>query len=151
MWAYVVDALVCWCVGVQAARILLKLDSEDPKRRFEGDALLRRMVRYGLLGEEEKNLDDVLRLSSGKLLERRLQTMVFKEQHAKSIHQARVYIRQRHIRVGRQLVNVPSFTVRTESQGHIDLSINSPYTATGRPGRVARKRGGAEKAGDESD
>ena len=29
---------------------------------FEGDALLRRMVRYGLLGEEEKKLDYVLQV-----------------------------------------------------------------------------------------
>jgi len=29
----------------------LTLDPSDPKRRFEGDALLRRMTRLGLLGE----------------------------------------------------------------------------------------------------
>merc|ERR1739848_693469 len=45
-------------------------------------------------------------------MERRLQTLVFKLRLAKSIHHARVLIRQRHIRVGKQLVNVPSFLVR---------------------------------------
>ncbi|GFP95566.1 40S ribosomal protein s9 [Phtheirospermum japonicum] len=37
----------------------------------------------------------------------------------KSIHHARVLIRQRHIRAGRQVVNVPSFMVRVDSQKHI--------------------------------
>ncbi len=38
----------------KAARELLKLEEKDPKRLFEGAALLRRMVRYGLLSESEK-------------------------------------------------------------------------------------------------
>eukprot|EP00500_Bicosoecida_sp_ms1_P000126 CAMPEP_0203810608 /NCGR_PEP_ID=MMETSP0115-20131106/3039_1 /ASSEMBLY_ACC=CAM_ASM_000227 /TAXON_ID=33651 /ORGANISM="Bicosoecid sp, Strain ms1" /LENGTH=157 /DNA_ID=CAMNT_0050719405 /DNA_START=68 /DNA_END=538 /DNA_ORIENTATION=+ len=102
----------------KAARVLLTLDESDPKRQFEGDALLRRMVRYKLLGEEEKKLDFVLQLSTQKLLERRLQTQVWKQGLAKSVHHARVLIKQRHVRVGRQLVNVPSFMVRTDSEAH---------------------------------
>jgi small subunit ribosomal protein S9e len=74
---------------LQAARKLLTLDPKDPRRMFEGDALLRRMVRYGLLGEEEKKLDYVLQLTTSKLLERRLQTLVFKSNKAKSIHMVR--------------------------------------------------------------
>lgn len=46
----------------------------------------------------------------------RLQTLVFKLGLAKSIHHARVLIRQRHIRVGKQIVNIPSFMVRVDSQ-----------------------------------
>lgn len=60
----------------QAARQLLTLDVKDPKRLFEGPALLRRMTRFGLLGEDEKELDFVLQLTTEKLLERRLQTKV---------------------------------------------------------------------------
>lgn len=44
------------------------------------------------------------------------QTLVFKLGLAKSIHHARVLIRQRHIRVGKQIVNIPSFMVRVDSQ-----------------------------------
>ena len=47
-------------------------------------------------------------------------------------------IRQRHIRVGKQIVNVPSFMVRTDSQKHIDFALNSPFGG-GRPGRVKRR------------
>lgn len=61
---------------MQAARQLLTLDTKDPKRLFEGPALLRRMVRFGLLGEDERELDFVLQLTTEKMLERRLQTKV---------------------------------------------------------------------------
>merc|ERR1711981_1218781 len=104
-----------WRVGAtlahvrKAARELLKLDEKDNRRIFEGSALLRR-----------------------------LQTQVFKLGLAKSIHHARVVIRQRHIRVGRQIVNVPSFMVRLDSQKHIDHSLSSPFGG-GRPGRVKRR------------
>merc|ERR1719222_645082 len=112
------------------------------------------MKKYGLLEETEDKLDYVLALKPQDMLERRLQTLVFKLGLAKSIHHARVLIRQRHIRVGKQIVNVPSFMVRTESQKHIDFSITSPFGG-GRPGRNKRKaiaakgRGGG--GGDEEE
>merc|ERR550539_1417871 len=84
----------------KAARELLTLDEHDPKRIFEGAALLRRLHNYGILPENQNQLDYVLGLTVNNLLERRLQTLVFKLGFAKSIHQARVFIRQRHIRVG---------------------------------------------------
>nr|KJB70959.1 hypothetical protein B456_011G097500 [Gossypium raimondii] len=77
-----------------AARDLLTLDEKNPRRIFEGEALLRRMNR-----------------------------------------------------VGRQVVNIPSFMVRVDSQKHIDFSLTSPFGG-GRPGRVKRKnqRAAAKKA-----
>jgi small subunit ribosomal protein S9e len=69
---------------------------------------------------------------------------------AKSVHHARVLIRQRHIRVGKQIVNVPSFVVRLDSQKHIDYSLTSPYGG-GRAGRVKRKRAKAAAGGEGGD
>ncbi|KAG5066777.1 hypothetical protein JHK86_010508 [Glycine max] len=138
------------------ARNLLTLDEKNPRRIFEGEALLRRMFRYGLLDETQNKLDYVLALTVENFLERRLQTLVFKSGMAKSIHHARVLIKQRHIRVGRQVVNIPSFLVRVDSQKHIDFSLTSPLGG-GRPGRVKRRnqRAAAKKAaggdGDEED
>ena len=140
-----------------AARELLTLDMKDPKRIFEGTALMRRMQRYGLLSEDQDKLDFVLALTPTEFLERRLQTLVFKLGLAKSMHHARVLIKQRHIRVGKQVVNVPSFMVRLDSEKHVDFAATSPY-GQGRPGRVARKRaaakaaaGGGGDGGEESD
>ncbi|KAH0419336.1 hypothetical protein KCU90_g10665, partial [Aureobasidium melanogenum] len=79
---------------------------------------------------------------------------VYKLGLAKSIHHARVLIRQRHIRVGKQIVNVPSFVVRLDAQKHIDFALTSPFGG-GRPGRVRRKKAKAaeskEAGGDEEE
>jgi small subunit ribosomal protein S9e len=165
-------------------RELLTLDEKDPKRLFEGNALIRRLVRVGVLDESRMKLDYVLALKIEDFLERRLQTCVFKLGLAKSIHHARVLIRQRHIRyvacsscrcapplgneplesgpdatfantvrfrcssVGKQIVNVPSFIVRLDSQKHIDFALTSPFGG-GRPGRVKRKKAKAAEKKDE--
>ena len=56
-----------------AARVLLTLDERDPRRIFEGNAIMRRMYRYGLLDETQNKLDYVLALTVENFLERRLQ------------------------------------------------------------------------------
>ena len=57
-------------------------------------------------------------------------------------------------RVGKQIVNIPSFLVRLESQKHIDFALSSCYGG-GRPGRVKRRnmKAAAKKAsgGDDGD
>merc|ERR1712096_4978 len=134
----------------KVARTLLTLEEKDPKRLFEGNALLRRLVRIGVLPEDQMKLDYVLGLKIENFLERRLQTQVFKLGLAKSIHHARVLIKQRHIRVRKQVVNIPSFVVRLDSQKHIDFSLKSPFGG-GRPGRVKRKNQKKGGDGGESD
>merc|ERR1712183_686903 len=136
----------------KAARELLTREEKDSKRLFEGNALLRRLVRIGVLSEDRMKLDYVLCLKIEDFLERRLQTQVFKLGLAKSIHHARVLIRHRHIRVRKQLVNIPSFIVRLDSQKHIDFSLKSPFGG-GRPGRVKRKNAkkGTDAAGSEDE
>merc|ERR1711975_118906 len=113
-------------------------------------ALMRRMIPYGILDEDKQRLDYVLGLKLENFMERRLQTLVFKRGLAKSIHHARVHIKQRHIRVGRQIVTVPSFMVRVESQPHIEFALNSPFGG-GRAGRVKRKNAAARGDGEDGE
>jgi len=86
------------------------LDEKDPRRIFEGikyiinasgDSLIRRMVRLGLIKENEKKLDYVLGLTTQQFLDRRLQTLVAKRKLGNSVHHARVLIFQKHIAVGK--------------------------------------------------
>merc|ERR1711871_1721359 len=145
-----------WRIGLvlskvrAVARQLLTLEERDPQRVFQGQALMRRMIRYGILDEDKQRLDYVLALKIEDFMERRLQTLVFKRGLAQSIHHARVLIRQRHIRVGRQIVNVPSFMVRVESQPHIEFALTSPLGG-GRPGRVKRRNIAAKGEGGDDD
>jgi small subunit ribosomal protein S9e len=128
-----------WETNMSPYSELLTLDEKDPKRLFEGNALIRRLVRVGVLDESRMKLDYVLALKIEDFLERRLQTCVYKLGLAKSIHHARVLIRQRHIRVGKQMVTAPNYALRTASEKHIGFAHSSPF-GQGRPGRVARKK-----------
>ena len=117
----------------KAARDLLTLERNDPKRIFEGDALINRMLRIGVLNKHEKSLDLVLDLKLVKFLERRLQTLVFKSSYAKSIHEARTLIFQKRITLntGRRnkVVSIPSLIVRKENENKIDKVIRDVETS----------------------
>ena len=160
--------MACKCRGNGlggASRLLHKFElqhilpqSPNPKPRpviyNSWEATEFRVDEAGQEALAETNDTDVLALKVEDFLERRLQTCVCKLGLAKSIHHARVLIKQRHIRVGKQIVNVPSFVVRLDSQKHIDFALTSPYGG-GRPGRVKRKRAAAaakkEEGGDEEE
>jgi small subunit ribosomal protein S9e len=66
------------------------------------------------------------------------------------LERTQLYIRAtNNSSVGKQIVNVPSFMVRLDSQKHIDFALTSPFGG-GRPGRVRRKKAkAAEKGGDD--
>lgn len=123
-----------------AARTLLTLEETNPQRQFDGAAIIRRLHRYGILSKSDQTLDSVLSLTNANFLERRLQTLVYKKNLAKSIHHARCLITQGHIAVGDQVVTQPNFLVRVDSERHIRFADNSPFGTSGKKGRVAKKR-----------
>merc|ERR1719316_1384060 len=81
----------------RTARLLLTLAETNPRRILEGNAILRRCHDLGFLEESKNKLDYILSLTVPDILERRLQTVVFKNGMACSVHQARCLILQRHI------------------------------------------------------
>lgn len=106
------------------------------------------MLRIGLLKETERKLDYVLGLTTSQFMERRLQTLVAKRKLANSIHHARVLIAQKHIAVGKQVVNVAGFMVRVSSEQHIQNAPTSVFK-TGKMGRVKRKKSKGKKKEDD--
>ena len=128
----------------RTARLLLTLPETNPRRQLEGSALLRRCHDLGFLEVEKDKLDYVLSLTVPDILERRLQTVVFKVGLAKSVHHARVLIQARHVAVAKQIVTIPSFIVRKSSESHIGFADASPFGG-GRVGRVKRVKAKAAK------
>jgi len=107
------------------ARALL---SKPPELRVaEERALIARLYRLGLLSSEKATLDDVLSLTVDNILERRLQTIVYKKGLAKSIHEARQLIAHGHIAINGRRVTAPGYLVRREEEDMIDFYPLSPY------------------------
>ena len=116
------------------ARALIgKMPHERGKMEKE---LLARMKKLGIIYEEAV-LDTVLDLSIHDILERRLQTLVFRKDLSKSIYQARQLITHGHIAVGEQRVTAPSYLVKKEEESMITYSPNSSMTNPQHPLRKA--------------
>lgn len=104
------------------ARALLSL---PPETRAEAEkALLNRLVKYGLL-KPGSTLDDVLDLRVEDLLERRLQTMVYRKGLARTIHQARQLIVHGHIAIKGRRIRSPGYIVSVEEESYIDYAPSS--------------------------
>jgi len=106
----------------EIARSLLGMPTEQ-RTKLENQ-LLNRLNRLGILPETAA-LDDVLDLTIEDMLERRLQTVVFRKGLAKSMQQARQLITHRHIAVGEQRVPSPSYMVLRDEEAKITYAPTS--------------------------
>jgi len=82
--------------------------------------LLDKLFKIGLVGKDA-DLDDVLALTIDKLLERRLQTLVFKKSLATTPKQARQYIIHGHVAVDGRRVRWPSMIIPLSDEDKISL------------------------------
>jgi small subunit ribosomal protein S4 len=95
-----------------ARNLAAKIDKEQEK------VLLDKVFREGLL-EKGQELDDVLALNTEKLLERRLQTMVFRKNLSTTPKQARQLIVHGHIAVDDRRIVWPSMIINRELEDKI--------------------------------
>jgi len=112
------------------ARSLLGMPAEE--RRKPQKQLLDRLHRLGILPETAA-LDDVLDLSLEDILERRLQTLVFRKGLTKSIHQARQLITHGHVAIEGKRVSSPSYLVLRDEEAKISYAQTSPLSNPNHP------------------
>ncbi|MEM3926080.1 MAG: 30S ribosomal protein S4 [Desulfurococcaceae archaeon] len=98
-------------------------------RSKEEKSLLDRLVKLGLLKEGSK-LEDVLNLKVEDLLERRLQTIVFRKGLAKSIYEARQLIVHGHIAIGTRRIRSPGYIVSIDEEPLVNYYLLSPMAKT---------------------
>lgn len=96
----------------QAKQLILKPEAQE--------AFFSRLAKMGLI-KGSPNIDDILALTKEKLLERRLQTIVFKKGLAKTPNEARQLITHKKIRIGNKIVNIPSYIVKTAEENKISV------------------------------
>lgn len=102
------------------ARSLFVLTGE--KRAEEEGKLIRRLHRMGIV-DENAIADDVLKLTVRDILERRLQTIVYRLGFARSLYQARQLIVHGHVYVGDRKVRSPSYHVMRGEEEKIRVAI----------------------------
>ncbi len=115
------------------ARSLIGKTPEE-RAKMENE-LLKRLKKLGIL-QETAALDNVLDLSIEDILERRLQTIVFRKNLTKTIYQARQLITHGHITIGNRRVTVPSYIVSKEEEDQI---MYAPQSALANPTHPLRQ------------
>ncbi|MCS7364812.1 MAG: 30S ribosomal protein S4 [archaeon GB-1867-035] len=108
----------------QQARLMLALPPEELSVRQR--QLINKLTKLGLL-PENATLDDVLGLRVEDLLERRLQTIVYRRELARSIYEARQLIVHGHIAIKGRRVTSPGYVVRRDEENLIDYAPGSPF------------------------
>jgi len=116
------------------ARSLIGRPAEE-RMRMENE-LLTRLKKIGVL-QETAVLDDVLDLSIEDVLERRLQTLVFRKNLTKTVHQARQLVTHGHITLNGRRVTVPGYIVSREEEKTLNYAIESQLANPNHPTRQA--------------
>ena len=117
--------------------IARSLIGKAPKEREKMEnELVTRLKKIGVL-QETAALDNVLDLSIEDVLERRLQTIVFRKSLAKTPYQSRQLITHGHILIGNKRVTLPSYTVSREEETQISYSPQSTLADANHPMRLA--------------
>ena len=101
----------------------------------EAEEFLARLKRYGTLNEQD-TLDDVLSLDVTDVLERRLQTVVYRKGYASTPKQARQFITHGHIVMGERRVTEPSAKVLVAEEDGVGFDSASPLTDELHPERA---------------
>ncbi len=119
----------------EARKLLGRAQGDAEAAGQEAREFLDRMRRIGILGETDE-LDDVLSLGVTDLLERRLQTVVFRTGLANTAGQARQFISHGHITVDGARVQRPSYKVAVAEEDLVAFDSASPLTDELHPERA---------------
>ncbi|MEM1586821.1 MAG: 30S ribosomal protein S4 [Candidatus Bathyarchaeia archaeon] len=129
-----------WCAKTMLSKIrgmarsLLSMPI-DKRAKLESQ-LLGKLKRLGVLPEGAV-LDDVLDITVENILERRLQTIVFRKGLAKTPYQARQLIVHGHIAVNGRIVYSPGYLVKKAEEESITYAPISPLNDPNHPLRLS--------------
>ncbi len=92
------------------------------KNEKQEKELIEKLNNLGLI-EKDSTLDDVLELKLEDILERRLQTMLFKKGLVKTPKQARQFIVHGHVKVDKVKIKWPSYILPKKFEKNIKINI----------------------------
>ena len=115
------------------AKRLIANPTEQSKK--EERQVLEKLQKLGLLPYGSK-LDDILSLVLTNVLDRRIQSVVFRKGLARSMKQARQFVTHRHITVNNQEITSPSYLVSLEEENQLAFKVSSGLASEDHPERV---------------
>lgn len=92
------------------------------KNERQEKELIAKLCRLGLI-EKDASLDDILELKLENVLERRLQTVIFRKGFAKTLKQSRQFIVHGHVKVNKVRIKWPSLIVPKDFEGSIQVGL----------------------------
>lgn len=119
----------------QAKRLIAEKGEQAEKEKMQ---LLSKLASLGLV-PESSDLTAALGITLKDIMNRRLQTLVYKKNLAKSIKQARQFISHNHITVKGRKITSPSYLVTTGEEETISFSPFSEMSSKKHPERVGKK------------
>lgn len=130
----------------QSRELQARLRGGDAQAKIEADALLRKCSRMGILPVTGSTLNDILVLTEGDILSRRLQTVVYEKGLSTTIKQARQMITHGHIHINGHRVTVPGYIVTREEEASVVYNDVSPFTDEMHPMRISAEQAAANAA-----
>jgi small subunit ribosomal protein S4 len=106
----------------------------DSQAKIERVNLVQKLVSLNLI--KDSTLEAILGVNLKDVLNRRLQTLVFRKGFSKSMSQARQMIIHRHILVAGRINTSPSYIVRASEESAIEISPKSPFYDTNHAERI---------------
>jgi small subunit ribosomal protein S4 len=119
----------------EARKLLGRTQGDAEATGKEAEEFLGKLKRLGILAAED-SLDDVLSLDVTDVLERRLQTVVYRKGYANTPNQARQFIGHGHIVVDGQRVGTPSYMVSVGEEDTVGFDSASALTDELHPERA---------------
>lgn len=111
--------------------IAVKTEQGEKERK----QMITKLQKWGLVGAEA-GLDNVLSLELKDIMERRLQSLVFRKGLARSMRQARQFIVHKHVMVGDKKITFPTYIVSREEEGQIKFDKHSSLSEEEHPERT---------------
>lgn len=130
-----------------SAKRLITDISEQGKK--EKEQIIKKVKDLNLTQKSDIKMEDILSLELKDIMERRLQTLLWKKGLAKTVKQARQFIIHGHVQIGDKKIDVPSYLVPKNEEDKIMFKGKSSLNNPEHPERIQKKAEEKKKVKEE--
>lgn len=116
------------------------IKAENTQTEKERANMLEQIYLMGLTDKQNAQLDDALGLTINNVMERRLQTIVYKKGYANTMKKARQFITHGHVLVGDKKMSSPGHIVTRAEEEKVAIAQESPFASAEHPERTVKRR-----------